>query len=103
MVDYFYLASYKTFSFFVKIMPQNLLDAVISSLASFAYFASKKRRDVIKANLNICFPQLNDREKKSIAKRSYRNLLHNISGFIKRQNQSKKEVLKNITFKNRKI
>jgi len=103
MIDYFYLSIYKVFSLFIKTLPESWLDNGIQALARFAYFASAKRRRVIHANLEVCFPDMQEKEKKSIGIHSYQNLLHGIAGFIKREGQSKEEILKNIHFENREI
>ncbi len=103
MIEYLYLFTYKMFSFFIKVLPESWLDGGIHALARFAYFASAKRRRVIHANLEVCFPKMEEKEKKSIGIHSYQNLLHGIAGFIKREGQSKKEILKNIHFENREI
>ena len=65
MSEYFYLATYKSFAFFLKTLPERWLDGIIKALAHFAYRASKKRRHVIHANLDLCFPQMPESEKKS--------------------------------------
>ncbi len=103
MIDYLYLSLYKVFSLFIKILPESWLDSGIFSLARFAYFASAKRRKVIHANLEVCFPDMQEKEKKTIGIHSYQNLLHGIAGFIKREGQGKEEILKNIHFENREI
>jgi len=103
MIDYLYLVLYKAFSFFIKVLPDVWLDKGIHLLARFAYFASTKRRKVIQANLEVCFPKMNEKEKKAIGIHSYQNLLHGIAGFIKREGQNRQEILKNIHFENREI
>ncbi len=103
MIEYFYLFAYKSFAFFIKALPNLWLDKGIAALARFAYFASAKRRRVIHANLDVCFPDIEDKEKKAIGIHSYQNLLHGIAGFIKREGQNKEEILENIHFENREI
>ncbi len=103
MIEYFYLFSYKLFAFFIRTLPASWLDKIIRALARFAYFASAKRRNVIHANLKVCFPKMKEKEKKAIGIHSYQNLLHGIAGFIKRERQSKEEILQNIHFENREI
>lgn len=103
MIEYFYLFIYKVFALFIKILPDSWLDSGIYALARFAYFASAKRRSVIHANLKICFPKLTNKEKKKIGIHSYQNLLYGIAGFIKREGQSREQILKNIHFENREI
>ncbi len=95
MRDYLYLYIYKSFALFVRVLPQNLLDWLISFLAYIAYYGSKKRRDVIFANLDICFDDMSKKEKKKIALHSYKNLLYNIAIFLK---DDRDEILKDIEF-----
>jgi KDO2-lipid IV(A) lauroyltransferase len=83
MIEYLYLAIYKSFAFLLKTLPESWLDSIIKALAKFAYFASKKRRRVIQANLEICFPKLSKAEQKEIGIHSYQNLLYSIASFIK--------------------
>ena len=103
IVEYFYLFSYKAFAFFIKTLPPSWLKKGIHALARFAYLASASRRQVIHANLSVCFPKMDESEKKAIGIRSYQNLLHGIAGFIKREEQNKKEILQDIHFENRDI
>ncbi len=83
MSEYLYLVAYKSFAFFLKILPESWLDGIIKTLAHFAYIASKKRRQVIHANLDLCFPEMSESEKKAIGIHSYQNLLYSIASFIK--------------------
>jgi KDO2-lipid IV(A) lauroyltransferase len=96
MIDYLYLTLYKFFTFLVRITP----DSFLSALSSLLYNISKKYQKVIHTNLSIAFPSISKEEKKRIAKHSYLNFLHTISGFIKREGKSKEQVIENITFKN---
>ncbi len=83
MIDYLYLALYKSFAFFLKTLPERWLDSIIKALAHFAYKASPKRRRVIHANLELCFPEMSQAEKKAIGIHSYQNLLYAIASFIR--------------------
>ena len=83
MIEYLYLFFYKSFGFLLRTLPQSWLDRAIKALAKFAYFASKKRRHVIHANLEACFPKMPQEEKKAIGIHSYQNLLYSIASFIK--------------------
>ncbi len=83
MIDYFYLFLYNSFSFLVRHLPNSLIEKIVTLLAKFAYKASPKRRGVIFANLDICFKDMSDDEKKEIAIYSYKNLLYNIVSFLK--------------------
>ena len=83
MRDYLYLAIYNTFSFVVNKLPSSILDLTIDLLSKFALFASPKRRDVIYANLDVCFSDMSKEDKKKIALHSYKNLLYNIVTFLK--------------------
>ena len=95
MIEYLYLALYKSFAFFLNVLPDTWLDVGIRALARFAYFASKKRRHVILTNLSICFPDMPKAEKKAIGIHSYQNLLYSIASFLKDQN-----LLENIRYEN---
>jgi KDO2-lipid IV(A) lauroyltransferase len=85
MRDYLYLAIYNLFSFVVNRLPSSFLDLTIDLLSKFALFASSKRRSVIYANLDVCFNNMSEKEKKEIALHSYKNLLYNIVTFLKEE------------------
>jgi KDO2-lipid IV(A) lauroyltransferase len=96
MIDYLYLTLYKVFAFLVRITP----DGFLSLLSSLLYKSSKKYQKVIDTNLSIAFESMKKEERERIAKRTYLNFLHTISGFIKREGKSKEEVIKDIIYKN---
>ena len=101
IVDYFYLALYKFFSFLVKLLPTQLLNLLLKSLARFAFFIDKKHTKIIFANLDLAYNStLTKEEKESIAKRVYYNLVQTIIGFMRREKLPKEKLLQNITFKN---
>ncbi len=102
-MDKFYLLIYNLFAKFVKSASDSLIDKTGYTLARFAYYASPKRRGVIKTNLKLCFKDIKESETREIAIRSYRNLIYNIVSFIKREDQTKERLLKNIAFENEEI
>ena len=83
MKDQFYLVIYKTFFFIISKSSKKSIDKIVTFLANIAYFGSKKRRDVIFANLDLCFENLSTKRKKEIAIYSYKNLLYNIVSFFR--------------------
>lgn len=100
MVDNLYLLLYKLFSSLVRITPQAALDKILSFVATLLFKASKKYQKVMRINLQIAFTDMSDAEIKRIGKRTYLNFLHNISGFIRRQNADSDSIIKKITFIN---
>jgi KDO2-lipid IV(A) lauroyltransferase len=97
LLDYIYLAIYNIFAFLVKNLPPFATDKIVSFLANLAYYLSKKRRDVIFANLGVCFKDMDDKRKKEIAIRSYKNLLYNIVSFL---TVDKDSIVEKIRFEN---
>ncbi len=101
MIDYLYLFLYKFFSLLAKILPKKGMDFLLKGLAKFAYKIDKKHYYIINANLKLAFKdELTQKERDKIGISVFYNLLQTIIGFMKRDNKSKEEILKNIEFKN---
>ncbi|CAA6818717.1 MAG: Lipid A biosynthesis lauroyl acyltransferase (EC [uncultured Sulfurovum sp.] len=104
MLDYFYLGLYKTFGFILTVLPRKITIKLMRSLAWFAYMVSKKHRLIIHTNLDLAFEkQLSEKEKKRIGIEAFVNLIDTTFGIIYRDKMNKKEVIKNVSFKNEEI
>ena len=104
MIDYLYLAIYKTFGLILKVLPRKATIKLMKGLAWFAYTVSKKYQKVIHNNLDLAFDnKLSHEEKKSIAIGAFTNLIDTTFGIIRRDNMEKSKVLENVTFKNEEI
>ena len=104
MIDYLYLAIYKSFSLILKILPRRATIKLMKALAWFAYTVSKKYQKIIGNNLDLAFEhKLSQEEKKEIAIGAFTNLIDTTFGIIRRDNISKEQVLENITFENEAI
>ena len=55
----------------------------------------RKRKKYVFANLNLVFPQMDENEKKNLARKFYRNFVKNFFDFVKHRNITLNE-LKNI-------
>ena len=101
MRDYFYLFLYKFFTLLAKILPKRVMDYILKALASFAYRVDKKHHHIINANLKLAFgDNLTQKERDSIGRYVFYNLLQTIIGFIKRDGKDANDILKDIEFKN---
>lgn len=85
-------------------MPTKLMNASLRGLSSLVYTFDKKHQHIINVNLKLAFGDiLTEKERNSIGKRTFYNLLQTIIGFMRRSGKSKNELLKNVTFKNEQI
>ena len=99
MIDYIYLALYKSFAFILSILPLRAVIGLMSGLSRFAYFASFKHRKIIHKNLDLAFDNsMNDAEKKAIGISAYMNLLDTVFGIMRREKMQKSQVLEQVTF-----
>lgn len=104
MRDKIYLFIYKSFSIIVKKSPKKLLNFVLNFLYKLLYLIDIEHRKIIKINLDFAFKdELDQKEKKKIIKKCYKNLVYNLADFVKNQGISKEELAKKIEFKNEKI
>lgn len=101
MVDYFYLFSYKLFSFFAKYTPPFFTNFILKVLSKIIYYLKPKYYYIVGENLDIAFPEkYSQKEKKKMTLDVFYNLGQTIIGFMKRKGMNKKELLTNISFKN---
>ena len=103
-MDKIYLALFYTLKFIVKILPSFALRGFANLIGIAAYHIDKKHRKIIMANLNLAYENsLSDKEKKQIAKNTYRNFARFGLDFVENQNTTKEKILKKVSFKNEKI
>ncbi len=103
-MDRLYLISFYIFQFFVKIVPDFLLNAILNFLSWITWTIDKKHRKIIKTNLDFAYGNsISEEEKKRIEKKCYKNLLYFLSDFVKNQGITKENLSKKITFKNKEI
>lgn len=55
------------------LMPAPLLDAVANKLGDLIRNVNKKRRRIARINIDLCFPELSDEEKKQLIRQNYRH------------------------------
>lgn len=104
MRDKIYLFLFNTFQWIVKNTPKNILHSILDFLAWIIYLFDYKHRKIIKTNLDFAFEdELNEKEKKEIVKKCYKNLVYNLADFVKNQGISKEELSKKIEFENSEI
>jgi len=54
-------------------LPAPLLDAVANKLGDLIRNVNKKRRRIARINIDLCFPELSDEEKKELIRQNYRH------------------------------
>lgn len=69
------------FIFLIALMPVFVQDAVANKLGDLARNINKKRRRIARTNIDLCFPELNDEEKKAIVRRSFRHQARSILNY----------------------
>jgi KDO2-lipid IV(A) lauroyltransferase len=101
MIDYLYLFLYKLFTLLAKILPKRVMDSLLKALARFAYRVDKKHHHIINANLKLAFgDKFTQKRRDEIGIRVFYNLLQTIIGFMRRERESRDDIIKNIEFKN---
>jgi len=115
MFDYFIFLIYKIFKFIILIIPKSIIKIFLDGLSSFIYFINKEHKKYAFANLDFVYgEELSKKEKTTIVKNTYTNLVYNLYDFIENQTLDLKgfenkitvkndEVLKNAIKKNKKI
>jgi len=87
---------------FLMILPKNTRKAFFSGLASIAYYASSRTRNIVRQNLNFAFDgKMSDQEIKEITKYSFKNLLFNFLHLIELRYMSLDELSNKVTIKNK--
>jgi len=96
--------SFKLFLLFEKflmILPKSFRKALFSSLATIAYYVSKKYRNVAYKNLDYAFDnQMSESQKDKITRYSFKNLMFNFLHLLELRHISKEELSKKITVEN---
>ncbi len=100
MRDLIYVFIYKVFVFLIRVLPQRVMLKLLQGLAFFAYHVGREHRYIINQNLSLIFKNLSNKQKATIGKKSYLNLLDNIVGMVRRGFQSDQEILDSLTFEN---
>lgn len=92
------------FEKFLMILPRWLRKAIFTTLASLAYYVSKKYREVGFVNLDFIFgDKLSSKEKKEIVKYSFKNLLLNFLQLLEFRHISKDDISKKVHINNKHI
>ncbi len=100
-MDNMYLFLFYSFRFFIKYMPACITSALLNFFAAIAYRLDKKHRHIARVNLDLAFGNnKSEKEKEQIIKNCYKNILYNLSEFVKNQGATKEEILSKVVFKN---
>jgi KDO2-lipid IV(A) lauroyltransferase len=85
------------FLYLVSLLPLSILYLFSDAVYGFVYYILGYRKEVVKRNLKIDFPDKTDAERKKIAKQFYHNLIDTFIETIKMISASDKFVLKRFT------
>ncbi len=89
------------FEKFLMILPKSLRKKFFFSIASLAYFVSKKHRTIVKQNLDFAFDgKLDAKEKKDITQYAFKNLALNFFHALELRHMTQQELQKRVTIKN---
>ena len=69
----------RTLMFFVRILPKKEVYRLFSSISTLGYLLLPKRRKLTLHNLQLAFPEKQEKERRRIAKASYKNLGHSFA------------------------
>lgn len=85
----------------LMILPKNIRRGFFALLATIAYYASSRYRNVAYKNLDFAFDgKMSEDEKKEITKYSFKNLLFNFLHLMEIRHMSKEELKSKITIQN---
>ena len=66
------------FLFFIMFLPVAAQDALANKMGDLFRNINKKRRRIARTNINLCFPELNEEEKKELIRRNFRHQARSI-------------------------
>ncbi len=103
-MDKLYLIIFYIFQFFVKNIPDFLMNPVLDFITWLIYVFDKKHRKIIKINLDFAYGKsMEEKEKERIVKKCYKNLVYFLADFIENQGITKEKLAKKITFENEEV
>ena len=103
-MDKLYLIIFYIFQFFVKNIPDFLMNPVLDFIAWLIFVFDKKHRKIIKINLDFAYGKsMEEKEKTRIIKKCYKNLVYFLADFVKNQGITKDELSKKVTFENKEV
>jgi len=101
MVDYLLFLIYKTFKFFVWLLPKFIIKLFLDATVAFLYFVNKEHKQYAKANLDMVYKdKISEHRKWEIIKSSYRNLVYNLYEFIESQTLTLEKIEKKVKIQN---
>ena len=104
MKDLLYLSLFYCFRFLIWLLPDRVMYVVMKGLAFLVYKIDKKHRKIAQVNLDLAYGDtLSQKEKESIIKGVYLNLLLLLVDFIKNQGISREKLMQKVSFKNEEI
>ena len=99
-MDKIYLFFYKFLCFIANTIPQAIGDFIFKFIALCFYKLDRKRKRVVMANLNFCFPQFSKEKREEIARATYLNFGFFASEFLRNQKLNKAQILQKTHFVN---
>lgn len=99
-MDFVYLSLYYVLKALVSVTPNCILKGFENAVAWLVFKLNKKHRNIILANLALCFPQKSGAERRQIAFKIYQNFAHFALDALKNQNTTKEKVLAKVSIEN---
>lgn len=78
MPSYLIYSVVRLATFFLRILPRVLGNLIIKTLAVVAYYLDFRHRHIARVNLTIAFPNLSQKARNSIARKSFQNTAMNL-------------------------
>ena len=101
ILDFFYLFLYYLFKGLTYLIPIQYINKGLYQLATLLYHRTQKYQNIISKNLKLAFsPPLTKEKEKKIGIHVFYNLLQVIVQIIRRERETKEEILSHITFEN---
>ncbi len=101
MIDFILYITYIVFAFIIRILPTSIMKYIVLLLSKMAYMIDVRHRNIAYANLDLVYKDtLNAKEKETIVKKSYDNILFNLYEFVKTQNSTLEDMDDKITLYN---
>jgi len=101
VIDYIVFTIFRIFKFLVLLLPKFIMKLFLDGLSYLIYLFNKEHKAYAQANLDLVYKDtLSQKEKSSIIRNSYRNLMYNLYEFIENPTLNLEELEKKIHVEN---
>ncbi|MCX2683199.1 lipid A biosynthesis lauroyl acyltransferase [Campylobacter sp. MIT 21-1685] len=101
--DILYLSAYYASKFLLAMFSKKALLFLSKKIAWLVFHLNTKHRKIIDVNLQLCFPQKDESERRQIALKIYENFARFGLDFLRNQNATKEQILEKVCIENEEI